>query len=64
MESAVPVDKRVKIKESEKLDKYVELARELKQIVEYEGQDNTNRRCCAWDGPLEPSEGTEETRNK
>ena len=36
----VPADHWVKIEESEKINKYLDLARELKKAVEYE--DNTN----------------------
>ena len=32
MDFAVPADHRVKVKESEKIDKYLDLARELKKI--------------------------------
>ena len=35
---AVPADHRVKLKECEKRDKYLDLARELKIIMEYEGR--------------------------
>ena len=37
------VDHRVKIKESEKINKYLDLARELKKTVEHD--DHTN---CSW----------------
>ena len=37
MDLAVPVDHRVKIKESEKLDKYLLLAWEREETVEYAG---------------------------
>ena len=33
MDYAIPVDHRVKIKESEKRDKYLDLARELEQLL-------------------------------
>ena len=42
---AVLADHRVKFKESEKKDKYFDLARKLKKTVEHEGEDNTN---CNW----------------
>ena len=44
MDLAVPVDHRVEIKESKKVDKYLDLARELKAAVEYEGDSDIN--CC------------------
>ena len=39
---AVLADHRVKLKESEKKDKYLDLARELKKTVEHESDDYTN----------------------
>ena len=40
---AVPVDHRIKLKESEKKDKYLDLARELiKKTMEHEDNDCTN----------------------
>ena len=39
---AVPTDHRIKLKECEKKDKYVDLARELKKPMEHEGDDYTN----------------------
>ena len=48
---AVPADHRIKLKESEKKDMYLDFARELrKKSMEHEGDDYTNRdwciRCC------------------
>ena len=45
VDSAVPVDHRIKLKESEKKDKYLDLARELKKTIEHESDDYTN---CDW----------------
>ena len=42
---AVPADHRIKLKEYEKRDKYLALARELKKTMEYEGDNYTN---CDW----------------
>ena len=42
MDFAVPADHRIKLEESEKKNKYLDLARELKKIVE-NGQ-NTEKR--------------------
>ena len=42
---AVPADNRIKLKESEKRDKYLDLARELKKTMEHEGDNYTN---CDW----------------
>ena len=36
---AVPADHRIKLKECEKRDKYLDLARELKKTMEYEGDN-------------------------
>ena len=48
MDFAVPVDHGIKLKESEKKNKYVDLARELKKTMEYEGDDYTNCDCYFW----------------
>ena len=45
MDFAIPVDYRVKIQGSKKIDKNLDLARELKKNVEYEGDYNSN---CRW----------------
>ena len=45
MDFAVPVDYRVKLKECEKRDEYLDLARDLKKTIEHERDDNTN---CYW----------------
>ena len=37
---------RIKLKESEKKDKYLDLARELKKTMEHEGNDYTDRDWC------------------
>ena len=44
MDFAVPADLRLKLKESEKNDKYLDLARELKKAMEHDG-DNY---WCFW----------------
>ena len=38
----------MKMKESEKKHKYLDLARELKKTVEKESDDYTNRDWCFW----------------
>ena len=45
---AVPADHRLKLKESEKKDKYLNLTRELKKTMEHEGDNYTNRDWCFW----------------
>ena len=42
---AVPAHHRIKLKECEKRDKYLDLARELKKKMEHEGDNYTN---CDW----------------
>ena len=48
MDFTVPADHRIKLKEIEKKDKYLDLAWELKKTVEYEGDDYTNCNWCSW----------------
>ena len=48
MDFAVLADHRVKLKESEKKDKYLNLTRELKKIVERESDVYTNYNWCSW----------------
>ena len=45
---AVPVDHRIKLKECEKKDKYLDLVRELKKTVEHAGDNFTNCNWCIW----------------
>ena len=47
---AVSADHRIKLKECEKTDKYLDLARELKTTMEYEGDNYTNCDWCFWYG--------------
>ena len=47
---AVPADHRIKLKECEKGDKYLDLARELKTSMEHEGDNYTNCDWCFWHG--------------
>ena len=42
VEFAVPADHRINLKESEKKDKYLDLAREIKKAVEHESNDFAN----------------------
>ena len=43
---AVPADHRIKLKECEKKDKYLDLARDLKKTMEHEGDNYTNCDRC------------------
>ena len=45
---AVPADYRIKLKECEKKDKYLDLARERKKTVEHAGDNYTNCNWCVW----------------
>ena len=48
MNFAVPADHRIKLKESEKKNNYLELARYLEKIIEHEGDNYTNHDWCFW----------------
>ena len=48
MDFAVPADHRIKLKEIEKKDKYLEFARELKITVEHESDGDTNCNWYSW----------------
>ena len=45
---AIPADNRIKLKEYEKKDKYLDLARELKKTMEHAGDYSTNWNWCVW----------------
>ncbi len=45
---AVPAYHRIKLKECEKKDKYLDLARELKKTMEHECDSYTNCDWCFW----------------
>ena len=46
MDFAVTADHTIKPKESEKKDKYLNLAKELKKTMEHEGDNCTNHDWC------------------
>ena len=48
MKFAVAADRRIKLRESEKKDKYLDLAGELKKDVEHESDNYTKRDWCLW----------------
>ena len=48
MDFALPAYHRIKLKESEKNDKYLDLAKEFKKIMEHESDNYTNRDYCFW----------------
>ena len=45
---AVPAEPKIKLKESEKKDEYLDLVRELKKTMEHESDTYTNRNWCFW----------------
>ena len=46
---AIPADPRIKLKECEKKDKYLDLSRELKKkTVEHAGDNYNNCNWCVW----------------
>ena len=51
MDFVVPVDYKIKLKESEKRDEYLDLARELKKTREHEGDNDTNCNWFTWNNP-------------
>ena len=48
MDLALPAYHRIKMKECEKKDKYLNLARQMKKTMEQEGDNYTNRDWCFW----------------
>ena len=46
MDFAFPVDHWMKMKKSEKGDKYIDLSRELKNTIEHEGDGDTYYNWC------------------
>ena len=44
----VPAEHRIKLKELEKRDKYLDLCWVLKKTMEHEGDDHTNCDWCFW----------------
>ena len=57
---AVPADHRINLKESEKKDKYLDLARELKKTVEHESNYwRLEKTCCHSNSSEKPSANTD-----
>ena len=52
------------MKEREKKDKYLDLARELKKTVEHESDGDTNFKWCSWYSHQRVDTGTGELGNK
>ena len=61
MDFAVPANHRVKLKESENKDKYLDLARELKKTVKHESNDYS---WCSWYSHQRIDKGTDGLGNK
>ena len=64
MNLAVLTDHRIKVKESEKKHKYFDLARELKKIMEHQGDNYTNRDGNFWKSYQKIIKGTGGLGNK
>ena len=58
VEFAVPADHRIKQKECEKRDKYLDLARELKKLWTMQGDNYTNCNRCVWNSNSGITKGT------
>ena len=54
----------MKIKESEKVNKYLDLASELKKIVEHKNDSDTNRTWRTWNSPQRLKIVTARTENQ
>ena len=59
MDVAVSADHRITVKENEKKNQYLDLARELKKTMEREGNNFTNRDKCFWYSHQRIIKGTE-----
>ena len=65
MDFAVPADYNMKINESGKIDKYLNLPDDLKKIsVEHVGDGDTNRNCSYWNIPQSLQKETGESENQ
>ena len=51
MDFTIPADRKMKIKESEKIDKFLNLNKELKNAVALVGNSDTSYCWCTWNGP-------------
>ena len=60
----VPADCRVKLKESEKIDTYLNIASELKKTMEHENDNDTNCNWCVRYNHQRIDKGYEEFGNK
>ena len=60
----VPADNWIKLKESEKRDKYQDFAWELRKYIEHEGDGDTNCNWCTRNNPQRLGKGTGRLGNK
>ena len=44
----IPAEHRIKLKECEKKDKYLDLVREMKKTMEHSGENYTDCNWCFW----------------
>ena len=63
MDFVIPADYK-EIKEIEKRDKYLDLARELKKVMEHESDGDTIYNWCVWNGPQKFPKGTGRIENR
>ena len=59
MDFVVPADQRVKLKENEKKDKYLDLAKYLKKTLEHESDGDVSCNWCSWYSHQRIDSGTE-----
>ena len=64
MDFAVSADHRVKIKENEKRDKFLDLAQKTKKAVEVGRNCDANRNWHTRNGPQKLEKGTESIKNQ
>ena len=64
MDFVIPADHRVKVKESENRDKYLDLARKLKKTMEHESDGDTNSNWCTRNSRQRMDKRTGEHGNK
>ena len=61
---AVPYDNRVDNKEAEKIDKYQDLAREIKKTMEHASENHPSSSWCTWHHAKAATEETKKHRNR
>ena len=64
MDFAVLADQKVKLKESEKKDKYLDLTLEVKKTMEHESDVYTNYNWCSGNSHQRINKGTRRLENK